>query len=290
MSRRSALSPWFTKPASDPNCIRHLFLRRSCQKCPTGIPSLLSTTPYSEALHKCRAQGEKVLAGRHFFGGSCLMIDQKSPGPRNSQTNLGYTRLLQMILDAKLQRGVVLNERRLASLVGVSRTPLRVAIGRLLSDGLLIRSPSGVMTLDGIDLQRFAEILALRRILEVDAAVLAAGRADESRIRGAEAALEAASSRNPLSGYEAWQADESFHHFIDEMAGNRFATSLMADFRLLSHALSGGELGRRIERAHSEHKAILSAVRNGGPQAARKAMDEHLAAERDTVMDAVFGR
>lgn len=129
-----------------------------------------------------------------------------------------------------------------------------------------------------------AEYLESRRLLEVEAAGLAAERATSHAIQeldDAFAAMRRAAERargNPAAEPLYQQADIDFHRAIIRAAGNRplarmaepIHTALSATFGALARSQ------RRSERSLPEHARILEAIKTGDAPAARLAMREHL--------------
>jgi GntR family transcriptional repressor for pyruvate dehydrogenase complex len=132
--------------------------------------------------------------------------------------------------------------------------------------------------------QVLAELLECRRILEVEAAGLAALRASAEDLTSMADALV---RMNAVASRPAWtqatddlfhEADVAFHNAIFLASGNRI---LLRVVEPIQRALYAGRrrLARpeaRLERALPEHKAILSAIANRSPEQARAAMTAHL--------------
>jgi GntR family transcriptional repressor for pyruvate dehydrogenase complex len=128
------------------------------------------------------------------------------------------------------------------------------------------------------------EYIECRRILEVEAAGLAAERAGEAELKelvDAFAEMTSAAERarvNPAAEQLYQEADVAFHHAIVEATGNR----ALARMTLPVHsALSAifAPLARpehRFERGLPEHQRILEAIRSGDSEEARNAMRDHL--------------
>nr|BFF09921.1 hypothetical protein GCM10025699_12240 [Microbacterium flavescens] len=87
-----------------------------------------------------------------------------------------YATLLDEIQDGALPPGTVLGEVEQAARLGVSRTPLREALGRLAADGLVVQQSPRVTVVTAIDAGDIREIFEVRRALEESAARLAAER------------------------------------------------------------------------------------------------------------------
>ncbi|MDA0184352.1 FadR family transcriptional regulator [Solirubrobacter phytolaccae] len=127
------------------------------------------------------------------------------------------------------------------------------------------------------------EYLECRRIIEIEAAGLAAERASEDGVATLDArfaAMEDALSRRPARVQEEayHQADVAFHTALVETTGNLALLALVrrVDDALLAARYPLARPAYRRTRALPEHQAILDAVRAGDPDAARAAMRAHL--------------
>jgi DNA-binding FadR family transcriptional regulator len=129
-----------------------------------------------------------------------------------------------------------------------------------------------------------AEYLECRRIVEIEAAGLAAERATDDGIALLQerfAAMEAAVAIRPARDQESvfHEADLAFHGAVLEATGNLALHALVrrVDGALLAARYPLARPAYRRTRALPEHEAILSAVRAKDPDAARAAMRAHLA-------------
>jgi DNA-binding FadR family transcriptional regulator len=128
-----------------------------------------------------------------------------------------------------------------------------------------------------------AQYLECRRILEVEAAGLAAGRARKMDLKAMSAALaqmEVASGRPASAAAEQLfhEADVAFHQALISATRNQ-ALTLLVDRIHSALVLARFPLARpqyREERALPEHRRILSAVESGDAEEARQAMSDHL--------------
>lgn len=128
-----------------------------------------------------------------------------------------------------------------------------------------------------------AEYLECRRVLEVEAAGLAATRASKSdvaEIGAAFARMEETTKRPASQAAEELfhEADVAFHQALIRATGNRALARLVE--RLHSAlVLARFPLARpryRQERALPEHRRILNAIAEGNAEEARRAMSDHL--------------
>ena len=226
-----------------------------------------------------------------------------------SQTDVVVQGIKQMIVDGTLKPGDKLPiEKDLGESLGVSRGPLREAVRALSIMGVLeTRQGDGtyVTTLDSslllapmgfvVDLQNQGgahHLHAVRRMLETEAAALAASRMTPEALQAAGAALDRAEAELSSDGAPDHEAiidsDIAFHRLIAEASGNPVLEALI-------EALSGrtvrGRLWRSIsqtgadETTHAEHRAILAALAARDADRARARMAAHLFAVEDYLRD-----
>lgn len=192
-------------------------------------------------------------------------------------------------------------ERELARSLKVSRSSLREALGELEMQGrIVIRVGSGAYVADaGVrqppQSRRRAEVspfdvLRTRRLVEGEAAALAARNATPAQLKAMARAFERLAADMRANRMQS-PADRDFHLCIAAASGNS-ALALVIE-RLWAEG--GQPLNARIEELFvtrgrkrdniAEHRAVLQAIRNGDGAAARRAMRAHLAnAERQRMM------
>lgn len=194
-----------------------------------------------------------------------------------SRAEHAYRRLLEGIRAGEFRPGQRLREIDLATRLGVSRTPVREAIRRLASEGLVELAPGrGVMIIE-LTRQQVRELYFLRSTLEGAAARAAAQHASESEI---------AAFRATLRQMAAWREDPAqiarlnrdFHRLIHDAAHNRYlarALSQLSDSLALLPGTTFQASGRP-ELAEIEHAALLHAIENRDAERAEKCAREHI--------------
>ncbi len=196
-------------------------------------------------------------------------------------------------------------ERELARSLNVSRSSLREALGELEMQGrIVIKVGSGAYVVDAAKRRsqrsrsaspRPAEVspfdvLRTRRLVEGEAAALAARNASPAQLKAMARAFEHLAADMRANRMQS-PADRDFHLCIAAASGNS-ALALVIE-RLWAEG--GQPLNARIEELFvtrgrkrdniAEHRAVLQAIRNGDGAAARRAMRAHLAnAERQRMM------
>jgi DNA-binding GntR family transcriptional regulator len=185
--------------------------------------------------------------------------------------------LRQLILDGQLKPGSRINEVELAASLGISRGPLREAIQRLRSEGLITS-----VSHRGAFVREFARgemeaLFELRAILECAGAALAARRCTGQDIEGLRQLL--ARTGKSLSEDDSHYPETlDFHIALVETARNpALTTSARSVFQRvqLARIMSGRE-PPRAKVAFGEHKAILDAVAARDEKAAAELMNVHI--------------
>lgn len=210
-----------------------------------------------------------------------LGVDRPQPGPNRGLAT--YERLRDMILAGELPTGSPLQEKRMADRLGVSRTPVREAIARLASDGLVSREAGQTPAVRRLGVDEFIEILHVRRLLEVDAAGRAAGRSDP-RLTALREHLLAFADGPPPDPEAHTAADDELHNRLACMAGSRLLAEMIADLRRRTRIFDTGRVPERLRPGALEHVAIIDAVAAGDAEAAREAMRIHIDNVRASVL------
>ena len=220
--------------------------------------------------------------------------------PPRGLTRAVVDRIAADIREGRLEPGARLpTEQEMIASMGVSRTVVREAIAALRAQGLVMTRPGvGAFVADGAlrppfrletdglrSIAEVVQVMELRMGLEVEAAGLAAERAQPAQIEAIAAALAAidrAIGRDELGVTE----DFAFHRGIAEAAGNpQFPRFLEFLGRYIiprqSVRTEAPSLRDYLETIQAEHRAIFEAIRNGSVGNARRAMRRHLLRSRE---------
>lgn len=215
---------------------------------------------------------------------TAAVIAKAASGPSrrsaDSVSEQTYQALFKLITSRQIEPGDVVEERRLAERFDVSRTPMRAAISRLLGEGVLQQLSNGVVVVREVGLTEYLELLALRLLLEVEAAGLAAPHIPLSALAPIEARLQAVLAQ-PASAPEAeLRLDDDVHELVLKHCGNRSLAHFIAE---IHRRISMRNLESRPERllpACREHLALVKALQARDAAQARQAMASHLESVR----------
>jgi GntR family transcriptional regulator of vanillate catabolism len=217
-------------------------------------------------------------------------VSRRQQGP-SPQILRALLRLRELILVGELRPGRRVPELRLVSAIGVSRTPLRLAMERLEHEGLLERRSTGGFTVREFTLADIHDAIDLRGTLEGTAARLAAerlgGREDLAALRDVAQQLEAVVRvRAPrLPEFERYIAlNDRFHRSLLTLAKNRLLARLMAQVVALPFAspsafvlaqASDPECHQIMLVGQEHHRAILEAIEHREGARAESVAREH---------------
>jgi len=181
------------------------------------------------------------------------------------------------ILDGRLPVGARLHETRLARRLAVSRTPVREAIQRLVSEGLVIRDEVGAASVYRLTVADLTEIYEIRVLLETLAATLAVQRSTPAFASSMRSRLEDLINAQP--GNQASRSHSQFHMSLYENCGRPRLVTLVGLLRAQSEpyvrlATQTNDDFARI--AQTEHVQMVEAVTMGDVDGIDKAVREHL--------------
>ena len=204
---------------------------------------------------------------------------------RQSGARAVYDLLRQRIIDGSLAADERLTEPVLSARLGVSRTPVREALRLLQAEALVVEQPTGgvrVAPLAVTDLHRVYDVRAhLEGLLARDACERARP-ADVQQLARLVSLMDAVRDHED----EVLRIGAQFHGQIEALADNRWCSELLRQIR--GHVDRYRSLSAR-ERVGTtdhvdEHREVARAIASGDPDAAERAMREHI--ERSAAMAA----
>lgn len=213
------------------------------------------------------------------------IMSEKEQGQAQDQPERVYRELRELIVSGRLGPGTRLVETTAAQRLGVSRTPVRSALQRLLQEGYAVPINEGDertrLVVAPMTAEDAADLFFIVGELEGLAGHYAANLAPDHRDRLSDeldelnGALLAESHAKPLDAYRTFQLDASFHRlYVAEAAPPRLlalhnAIKPQAEryARLYVVALTS-----ELDVSVVEHKVIVSAIREGRADAAQQAI------------------
>ncbi len=198
--------------------------------------------------------------------------------------DVAYRYIRRAIVVGDLHSGESIQETRLAELTGVSRTPVREALGRLHSEGLVVLERYRKSYVAHFTEQDLVERFRLRAMLEGHAAGRAAtritpeGLAELDRIEEAmEAAFAVDGWHRHLEAFD--RLNNEFHVVIARAAASPRLVGILASALELPASIFPEYSEPRDERTlrtHRQHREIIAALRMRNVRWAEAAMAAHL--------------
>lgn len=199
-----------------------------------------------------------------------------------TKNDFAYIQLRQLILSGELEPGSPLQQGRLAKEMGVSTTPLREAIRRLSSEGLITLAAHRDARVAEVTRREAEDLFTVRQKLDPLAAELAATEHTQEEIDGI---FEAEAQLTPLTsegGIDALLAHREFHRRIYRASHNEILIEMLeriwdkADrYRIIGLRLRGDSV-EETARVAKEHHELALAIQSRDPKRARKAMKDHI--------------
>jgi DNA-binding GntR family transcriptional regulator len=187
--------------------------------------------------------------------------------------------LREEILSGRLLPGTILQEVSLAQSLGVSRGPVREALGRLGAEGLVTIRPRRGAVVRELSEDEFVEAYQVREALETMAVRLAVPRLTPEHLAALEQQIDKMSAHAERGDVKAFfEANGAFHGLFFDASGNRMLKDTYRQlvrqidrYRLRSLLLRGN-----LQRSIAEHKAILRAAKAGDVERAVHLISEHI--------------
>ncbi|WP_386624431.1 GntR family transcriptional regulator [Sulfitobacter geojensis] len=194
-----------------------------------------------------------------------------------SQGELAYHRLHAAIRAGEFQPGDRLREIDVAKKLNLSRTPVREALRKLESDGIVEHRPRLGAVIRTLSTTEIVELYEMRLVLERTAAEMAAKHANPAEVdllKEINEQIDGAGQDTP----RAAALNQDFHRSIYLATRNRF---LLASARALNNALillgpTTLDDEARIKTVSSQHAQIITAIAAGDQLAAGDAAEAHL--------------
>lgn len=193
-----------------------------------------------------------------------------------------YTTLRHRLMSSHYEPGTRLKEEALAEELNVSRTPVRAAIQKLVTDGFLDPAPKRGAVVAPFGKSDIVDIFNLRIVLEGYSASLAAERATKEQIDAMRETVDVMEHaiRYKKPGYqdELFHGNKAFHKLLYESSSSPLLRNFgyqLLDFSLLTgrfYIYSDDEIRESI----SQHSKILNAISSGNAHLAQLTVGCHL--------------
>lgn len=200
-----------------------------------------------------------------------------------------FSLLKEAIVEGQIEAGSKISEPELARAYGISRGPLREAIGRLEACGLVVRRPNVGARVVTLSSRQLIEIFHVREALEGMSARLAAQHMSDGEIVDLRRLLGHHGEqidRDVEHAYFQREGDLDFHYRIVQGSHNTRMIDLLCNdlYHLVRlYRYQFGMSSKRGPRAFVEHEHIVDAIERRDPEMAELMMRAHIRASRENV-------
>jgi DNA-binding GntR family transcriptional regulator len=214
------------------------------------------------------------------------MEGMEQHNPRNL-TEEAYQQIKGFILRSEIYPRQKIIIEDLSKQMGISRTPIREAMSRLVKEGYVNQILNRGFFVKEITVEEVEELYGAREALEPYLAEEAARRVTHKEVQELERLLKEYGEyveRRPIRGRRL--LDLGFHTKVAEIAGNSYLQGVLGEVFeriVLKQRIAVGQLDRGRD-AFLQHRSILAAIRDGKPKDARREALYHVRKSKQLAM------
>ncbi|NLC69269.1 MAG: GntR family transcriptional regulator [Clostridiaceae bacterium] len=191
-----------------------------------------------------------------------------------------FKKLQNDIINGKYQPGEYIMETKLASELGVSRTPIREALKQLELEGLVKSEPGKGVVVQGISSKDIEDIYTIRMVIEGLAARWAAQNITGEELEKLREILEMEEfyTMKGESVHNLIRLDSRFHDVVFKASKSRPLIYILSNFHHYAQRARNASLRKpgRAEKTLVEHRAIFQALSARDPDLAERLTTEHV--------------
>jgi DNA-binding GntR family transcriptional regulator len=202
-----------------------------------------------------------------------------------------YHHLRTKLLAGEFPPGTRLDYKKISVEMGVSTTPVREAMGKLGSEGLVELVPRAGAIVRKLGAQEAVQLYGVREAIETYAAARAAEKISDARLQQLEGLLSKmrglitksfSATNSIMTGEnlsEFLQSDLAFHMTIIEAAGNPRLTKLAGDSHIHSRIFGVERFGHNqelMDEADQIHRSIFAALKQRDATQASQLVAQHI--------------
>lgn len=212
------------------------------------------------------------------------------PGEVTLASERAYDAIRGLIISGEYRPGDRLRESDLSERAGVSRTPVREALRRLIAEGLIDFLPNRGAFVASWDDEHLVDIFEVRSVLEGYACNRAASRiepAEIDRLVDLAERMEARYRGTAIDHFAITMLNNEFHHLLVTASRSRLLmNSVEGVLRVaLVHRTFLRFSDSDMHRSFRHHRELIDAVRSGDGEWAESVMRSHIRAARDVILN-----
>ena len=205
----------------------------------------------------------------------------------STQTQTAYRQLHNMILSGELREGYPLLEVELSERLNMSRTPVREALVRLRTDGLVDRVGKKGLYVKVLSKDEIKQTYEYIEGVESMISYLLAGSINAKGTKALERNILRMERALAEKDVDAWiEADSEFHAVMLEYCQNTYLVREMKKANVIVRRVRNEIVRYSLEKEPSmkDHRALFEAIRDGDRERARSLTQEHIKRVRERLM------
>lgn len=210
---------------------------------------------------------------------------EKAPKRSGLTTQDVYAAVKELVISYEIRPEERVKEGKLAEKLGVSRTPLREALHRLVAENMLVMIPNRGFYGRKLQRQEVFDLYELRNSLEMAAINLAIHRASDEAIEALkkswQAVMEVAHTRTAL---ELAIDDENFHVALARLSGNEEMASALESINARIRFFRWIDIEERRQDFYADHVDILQALSNRDAAKCQELVSEHISQRMEDIV------
>ena len=211
------------------------------------------------------------------FGPSSFSAEQQGG---TTAVGEAYRHIQQALRVGRYRAGDRLIPEDIAAEIGMSRMPVREALGRLATEGLVLMRPNRGCIVAGLTLDELHETFEIRSVLEGLAVRLAMPQVDADVIDDLEVLLDRMERAGNRGGSDWTARHQEFHNYICNLSGRPKLIHQIAALHLViePYLRIWFDYVEKPLSAREEHQALIDAMRSGDSKCAEAVMQDHVLA------------
>lgn len=203
--------------------------------------------------------------------------------PFSILSDLVYQYIVDAIVEFKFPPGAKINTKRVSEELGISRTPVRTALDRLVEERLVEQVGEKGFRVCQVDWQDCMALYDARKMIEGSAAYIAANTITDAQLgQLKQTILDLRSAIKNADASGVFEADNRFHEIIVRSTGNGYLIGMYHALKIwicrYQHSLAaaqGDQVGRD-RQIMEKHLVIYRAIKSRYSLVAKTEMEDHL--------------
>lgn len=157
------------------------------------------------------------------------LIAELAPTKKISLTDKIHDQILELIIKSSSDEEIVLTEKRLMELLGVSKAPVREALIKLCSEGVLINVPRFGYRVIRMSEKDAHDVVQMRQLLELEALKQSFPTLSDVQLAEIRDQIKRATSKQNVDVWKVWEDNEEFHLLLASFSNNKILMKLLRD-------------------------------------------------------------